>query len=67
MAMGKVVGQRDRLIRGRWVFEGAETMADVVRMLREEADKLAEWADKGWELRGPVEDDYGILRRTGRH
>ncbi len=51
------------LIRAKWLFDRAETLSQAADMLRGEARRLEELERVGWQLRDPVSDDYGFLRR----
>lgn len=50
--------------RSKWLTDGAETMADVARMLRESADEVERMAADGVTLRAEVQDDYGFMVTT---
>lgn len=49
------------VIRGKWIFEGAETLEAAAESARQAADRLQELHDAGWTLQAPIEDDYGFL------
>ena len=52
-------------IRGKWSIEGARTLTDAARMLRDYAHELEHMRASGLELTGSVEADYGIVRPGG--
>ncbi len=49
------------IIRAKWLMDGAVTLPEAATRLREFADELDRLHSAGWELRQPVEDDYGYL------
>jgi hypothetical protein len=53
----------DEIIRAKWTMDGAETLSEAAKMLRDFADHLEELERKGWQLDGPVADDYGDIRK----
>jgi hypothetical protein len=52
-------------IRGKWSIEGAKTLTDAARKLRDYAHELEHMRASGLELSSPVEADYGIVRPGG--
>ena len=52
-------------IRGRWSMDGARSLTDAARMLRDYAHELEHMRASGLELASPVEADYGIVRGGG--
>jgi hypothetical protein len=48
-------------IRAKWSMDGAATLAEAAAKLRGYADYLEELKRDGWELTGPVADDYGFI------
>ncbi|HEY7624119.1 MAG TPA: hypothetical protein VIA63_03740 [Candidatus Limnocylindria bacterium] len=52
-------------IRGKWAIEGARTLTDAARMLRDYAHELEHMRAAGLELCEPVVADYGVVRRGG--
>jgi hypothetical protein len=46
------------------LFDGAETLTEAAQMLRAEADRLETLERDGWQLQGPVSDDYGLIARA---
>lgn len=55
---------RDSIIRAKWCIDGCCTLAAVAERLRKVADGYEKMAAEGWELTGPVDDDYGYVRRA---
>jgi hypothetical protein len=53
----------DICIRGKWSMDGARTLTEAAHALREYADDLQALERAGFQLRGPVEDDYGFVER----
>ncbi len=54
---------REILIRTNWSFDGAKTLADAARRLRDYASDLDSLAALGFELRDEIVDDYGFIGR----
>lgn len=52
-------------LRGKWVMDGATTLAEAAAKLRERADELDRLAGEGWVLDGPIGDDWGFLVPPG--
>jgi hypothetical protein len=52
-------------IRGKWSMEGARTLTDAARMLRDYAHELEHMRSSGLELTAPIEADYGVVRPGG--
>lgn len=50
-------------IRAKWAMDGATTLSEAAGKLRELAHQLELLEQEGWQLTGPVEDDYGFIRR----
>lgn len=50
-------------IRAKGIMDGAGTLLEAALKLRTVADQLVELYEDGWELTGPVEDDYGYISR----
>ena len=54
---------REILIRAKWTFDGAKTLAEAAQRLRDYADDLEGLAELGFELRDEIVDDYGFIGR----
>lgn len=50
-------------IRGKWVYDGSETIDEMIACLQREIEALTELKEAGWYLADRVDDDYAILRR----
>jgi hypothetical protein len=50
------------VIRGKWILDGADTLADAAEMARAYADFLEELSAQGYELRSTIDDDYGFAK-----
>ena len=51
----------DETIRAKWSMDGAATLVEAAAKLRDYAAWLEELKRDGWELTGPVMDDYGFI------
>lgn len=47
------------LIRGSWTMDGAATLVEAARRLRDRATELEWLAEAGWRLEAPVQGDVG--------
>jgi hypothetical protein len=52
-------------IRAKWVIENAATLSEAAAKLRDFADELAQMEREGWQLIGPVTDDFACVRKIG--
>src|SRR5438034_1322410 len=52
-------------IRARWTMDGARTLTDAARRIRDRAETLDHLARAGFELDQPVNDDYAFIVRPG--
>ena len=50
------------VIRAKWTMDGAQTLTQAADQLRRFADSLDEMEQQGYQLDGPVSDDYGFAR-----
>ena len=55
--------ERESVIRAKWQLDGCKTLAEVVRRLHDVATHYEHMRREGWELTGPVDDDYGYIER----
>ena len=55
--------EKTLVIRAKWTMDGAKTIEEAARKMEIYAEWLRNLKAKGWELEGPVEDDYGNLIR----
>jgi hypothetical protein len=53
----------DVCLRAKWTMDGARTLAEAAKQVRAFADEIEDLAREGFELGGPVEDDYAFLIR----
>jgi len=54
---------REILIRAKWTFDGAKTLAEAAQRLRDYATDLEALSALGFELRDEIVDDYGFIGR----
>ena len=52
-------------LRAKWTMDGATTLAEAAARFRERADELERLAGAGFELDGPVENDWATMIRPG--
>jgi hypothetical protein len=50
-------------IRFKWLADNAKSIDDIVVCLQREMEWYKKLKEEGWELCGPVQDDYGWLRK----
>ena len=53
----------DVLLRAKWTMDGARTLVEAAKQVREFANEIEELSQEGFELGAPVEDDYAFLIR----
>ena len=51
------------IIRAKWSMDGASTLTEAAHQLRLYASSLEKLESEGWQLTGPVEDDYGFIEK----
>lgn len=56
--------QAPEIIGARWLMDGAATLSEAARKLREFADELEQMERDGWQLLDLVYDDYGYIEKT---
>lgn len=57
------LGEKTLIIRAKWTMDGAKTLEEAARKMESYVEWLRNLKAEGWELEGPVEDDYGFLKR----
>lgn len=50
-------------IRGKWIYDGSQTIDEMIACLQREIEILIELKQNGWYLVDKVYDDYAIVRR----
>lgn len=48
------------------MWDGAETLDDVIARLQHQITYISDLKREGWELEAPVESDYGFLKKTNK-
>lgn len=56
----------DVVVRAKWQMDGALTLSGAAASLEEYARGLRAMEADGWQLTGPIEDDYGYVTRGGK-
>jgi hypothetical protein len=59
-----LIREDDIIIKCKWAIDGSSTLDEAIKMLHAYIEYLKELKANGYELTGPVEDDYGFLRKT---
>ena len=54
---------QDTIIRAKWTLDGCATLGQVSHALMDQAAHYERLVAEGWELTGPVDDDYGFIRK----
>ena len=52
------------IVRGKWIIDGCSNLAETIASAQEFVNYLLDLREQGYELTGPVEDDYGILEKN---
>jgi hypothetical protein len=58
------VEEENICIRAKWSMDDASTIDEAVIKLNEFIEYLKSLKNDGWELREPIQDDYGFLYKT---
>jgi len=53
----------DEIIRGKWIFEGASSITEIIDNTKNLVEYLQQLKNGGFELAFPVKDDYGYLSK----
>lgn len=59
----ELIADSELVIRAKWSIDGATSLEDAAVKAGEFAAYLRELAGEGYELTGPVNDDYGFARK----
>jgi hypothetical protein len=51
-------------IRAKWTIDGASTIDEAIEKLNDFIEQLKHLKTEGWDLREPINDDYGFLYKT---
>ena len=51
------------VVRGKWVYDGSQSIDDMIACLQKEIEILSELKESGWYLIETVHDDWAHLRR----
>lgn len=51
------------ILRAKWMFDGAKTLDEVITCLEKQIEYIKALQEDGWELTGPVDDDYGFMKQ----
>jgi hypothetical protein len=51
----------DGIIRAKWSIDGAKSLQEAARYLREFAYEVQRYHDAGYQLRGAIGEDYGFI------
>ena len=53
-------------IRGKWMLDGCETLDEVIETLGALQASFKKLKAEGYELNGPIEDDYGFISKKSK-
>ena len=56
--------ENDMIIRAKWSIDGARTLDEAVEKLGRFAEYLKSLKASGFDLRAPIDDDYGYVHRV---
>ena len=59
------MGPHSRIIRAKWIMDGATSLAEAAAKVRAFAAELDQMVTDGWELVDEVTDDHGHCRKAG--
>ena len=52
------------IIRAKWVMDDARTLDEAIEKLQQFVEHILALKAEGYELVGPIQDDYGFIRKT---
>lgn len=61
--MEEIEDEDEITIRGKWIFDGSETIDDMIKQLDGVKKYLIDLKNDNFELINTIDDDYGFLRR----
>jgi hypothetical protein len=53
--------ERNMIVRGKWVYDGCDSLQEMIRRLELEIEYLKMIESQGWRLQATVDDDYAFL------
>lgn len=56
--------ENQMVIRAKWILDSCNTIEEIIDRLREEIRYYETLKNQGWDLTGPVDDDYGYMRKN---
>jgi hypothetical protein len=57
-------GTAKKILCARYLYDGCKTLDEMVKVLREEIEKLQDLKADGWKLAATVANDKGVLVNT---
>lgn len=51
------------MIRAKWSMDGAKTLSEAAKALRDYADELLKLERQGWQLVSEINEDYGHIEK----
>ncbi len=54
--------ENDMVIRGKWVYDGAASIDEMIERLQQTIAYLRQLKADGWVVRERIDDDYAFLR-----
>ena len=55
--------EHNTILRGKWVYDGSESIDDMIECLQREIKLLTDLKKDGWYVTHKVNDDYAFIRR----
>jgi hypothetical protein len=55
--------EKQMVLKSKWALDGCKSLDDVIERSYELIEYYKELKKEGWELEGPIEDDWGFLKR----
>lgn len=59
--------ENNAIIRAKWRIDGSNNLDECIVKLQQFIQCLKNLKEAGWELKQPVDDDYGYIRRNSTH
>ena len=56
--------ENNSIIRAKWQMDGSKNLDECIEKLQNYIEYIKELKASGWELKHPVVDDYGFIRKS---
>lgn len=56
--------EHQKVVRFKWMGDGCASVDQIIERLHQEISYYTQLKYEGWELRGPIQDDWGFMHKT---